>query len=170
MLSGGAGAGEAWMIRGLPPGKKPWITREGEPGRCGWIGPGEEVTGIEPLPVGARSPAIPPPTARSASMRKALRPTRLTTADFPRQGNDDRRCLDHSTTISTSDRGIQPTSMGGQETSLRPVQPWRFSALSKVNRKVFCGPPESVSLAIRLMLLSTFSGLLWASGYEILTM
>ena len=30
--------GEAWMIRGLPPGKKPWITREDLPARWGKIG------------------------------------------------------------------------------------------------------------------------------------
>jgi len=29
--TGATGAGDAWTIRGCPPGKEPWMTREGEP-------------------------------------------------------------------------------------------------------------------------------------------
>jgi len=30
-------------MRGRPPGKEPWMTREGVPALCGWIGPSEGV-------------------------------------------------------------------------------------------------------------------------------
>jgi len=42
-----AGEGDAWTMRGRPPGKKPWITREGAPALCGWIGPGDGVMGTQ---------------------------------------------------------------------------------------------------------------------------
>jgi len=41
--TGAAGAGDDWTIRGRPPGKKPWMRRDGAPAWCGWIGPGEGV-------------------------------------------------------------------------------------------------------------------------------
>ncbi len=41
--TGATGAGVAWMMRGRPPGKKPWMTREGEPAWRGWIGLSEGV-------------------------------------------------------------------------------------------------------------------------------
>ena len=59
--------GGVHSIRGLPPEKKPWITREGPPAWCGWIGPGEGAMGAQPSQVRARSPVIPPATAPVAS-------------------------------------------------------------------------------------------------------